>query len=184
MLGQGQPARADLDGARGETHARLTSGRVARSPVKSRPAKSTFERQDEALELPAQEADPGHVRSRRSRRASTCRMLGRRRQHQGPGDLHPAVRDHDLRRAAAGPVPRHPRPSRRRSPPSPRSIGEVTRDVGGRLDPGRRAGQAQADLRRSVPQHGRGRRGGRHARRHPHASGAPTSRRPTRSSAR
>ncbi len=120
------------------------------------------------------------------RRSSRCRSSARRgpRQHEGPGDLHPPVRDHDLGRSAAGAVPRHPR----RAVASKPSFGSVIADVTREVEAGSTLSDALGkhknvfdDLFRNMVAAGEA---GGVLDDDPDAPRASTSRRPTRSSAR
>ena len=137
-------------------------------PPRARSCPASSRRQDKAPSASTcasgASSSPRSGRSRRPQAVGGC-CKKKARQRQGPVRLHAPVRDHDQRRPAAGAVPRRPRRQQATSRTFGRVIAEVTRDVEGGSTLAEALGKHTERLRRPVPQHDRGRRGGRYPRR-------------------
>ncbi len=152
---------------------------AARSRRQSMP-NFAWKGRNRARARPGGRARRGHRRTSRSRplrrqnivvtrhpraraRKSRSPKMGRQGPAEEPGGLHAPVLGHDRRRPSARAVPRDPREP---------GGGQELRDDPPAGAPGRRGGllarrrdaQAPEDLRRSLRQHGRRRRGGRYSR--------------------
>ena len=142
MIGQGGGASAGAQGGRRGLSAgasrrrRVTDmpvftweGRTRQGTIK----KGVMEAVNEAAVMAQLRAQALHADRREGEGARTCSehltFLQAGRQDQGPRDLHPAVRDDDRRRPAAGAVPRHPGGPAAEQDASRRSSREVKADV-------------------------------------------------------